>query len=60
MKCRSWAKMGAASAGVLLLTGGCGALGLGGLGGAGGIFSILSMALQFLPLLLGTGGGIGL
>ncbi|NLX13031.1 MAG: hypothetical protein GXY44_05150 [Phycisphaerales bacterium] len=56
MKCKSWAKLGVALAGVLFLTGGCGML-----GGAGSIMSIVSMALQFLPLLLGTGGGgIGL
>ena len=55
MKCKSWAKLGVALAGLLFMTGGCGMM-----GGAGGIMSIVSMALQFLPLLLGTGGGGGI
>ncbi len=55
MKRGSWVKMGLALVAVLFMTGGCGML-----GGAGGIMSILSMALQFLPLLLGTGTGLGI
>lgn len=61
MKNKSWFKMGLALTGLLLVTGGCANLGLGalGLGGGGGIMTVLSLAMQFLPLLLGTGGGIG-
>lgn len=60
MKVKSWATMAAATTGVLMLVGGCGNLGLGALGGGGGIMTIVSLAFQLLPLLIGTGGGIGL